>query len=296
MPYLIDPIALIAACALAAGPGGTTSCTAARSTGSSSLGITKPSAAVNGDALVAQLTVRSTGAITPPAGWSQIGTTAQDAAGPIEQAVFWHRVDGTEPTTLTFSWAGGNADASGGLVTYKGVDPFIGFDQGGSADDRDVERRHRRDRQPGRPRRDDLGGERDAAGRLRRRERRHRHPDRRPGPRPGVDRRLDRWRQGHRRLRGRRPGRGGRIGEQDCHVGHELTLGRAPLRPQERSRRRLRHGRGLLHDRVGLEDRVDADAHLHTGRRQHGERRCLVRRARRAGRRRRRRPRARPVT
>ena len=47
-----------------AGPGGTTSCTAATSTGSSSLGITKPSAAVAGDVLVAQLTVRSTGAIT----------------------------------------------------------------------------------------------------------------------------------------------------------------------------------------------------------------------------------------
>ena len=128
VPYLIDPIVLIAACGLAAGPGGTTSCTAATSTGSSSLGITKPSAAVNGDVMIAQLTVRSTGAITPPAGWTQIGTTAQDAGGPIEQAVFWHLVDGTEPGTITFSWAGGNADASGGLVTYKGVDPFVGYD------------------------------------------------------------------------------------------------------------------------------------------------------------------------
>ena len=133
VPYLIDPIALIAACALGAGPGGTTSCTAATSTGSGSLGITKPSAAVSGDAMVAQLTVRSTGAITAPAGWSQVGATAQDAGAPIEQALFWHRVDGTEPATITFSWAGGNADASGGIVTYKGVDPFIGFDQGGSA-------------------------------------------------------------------------------------------------------------------------------------------------------------------
>jgi hypothetical protein len=133
LPYLIDPIALIAACGLAAGPGGTTSCTAATSTGSSSLGITKPSAAAVGDLLVAQLTVRSTGAITAPAGWSQIGSTAQDATGPIEQAVYWHLVDGTEATPITFSWAGGNADASGGLVTYKGADPFIGFDQGGSA-------------------------------------------------------------------------------------------------------------------------------------------------------------------
>ena len=133
VPYLVDPIVVIAACALPVGPGGTTSCTAATSTGSSSLGIAKPSAAVAGDVMVAQLTVRSTGAVTAPAGWSQIGATAQDAAGPIEQAVFWHRVDGTEPATITFSWAGGNADASGGIVTYKGVDPFTGFDQGGSA-------------------------------------------------------------------------------------------------------------------------------------------------------------------
>ena len=128
VPYLIDPIALIAACGLAAGPGGTTSCTAATSTGSSSLGITKPSAAVAGDVMVAQLTVRSTGAITAPSGWSQIGTTAQDATAPIEQAVYWHLVDGTETTPITFSWAGGNADASGGIVTYKGVDPFVGID------------------------------------------------------------------------------------------------------------------------------------------------------------------------
>jgi len=133
LPYLIDPIAVIAACALPAGPGGTTSCTAATSTGSSSLGITKPSAAVKGDVMVAQLTVRSSGAITAPAGWSQVGSTAQDATGPVEQAVFWHLVDGTEPATITFSWAGGNADASGGIVTYSGVDPYLGIDQGGSA-------------------------------------------------------------------------------------------------------------------------------------------------------------------
>ena len=133
VPYLIDPIALIAACGLAAGPGGTTSCTAATSTGSSSLGITKPSAAVAGDVMVAQVTVRSTGAITAPSGWNQIGTTAQDTTSPIEQAVYWHLVDGTETTPITFTWAGGNADASGGIVTYKGVDPFNGIDQGGSA-------------------------------------------------------------------------------------------------------------------------------------------------------------------
>ena len=126
-PYLIDPIALIAACGLA-GAGGTTSCTAATSTGSSSLAITKPSGAAAGDVMTAQVTVRSTGAITPPAGWAQIGTTAQDAAGPIEQAVFWHLVDGTEASPITFTWAGGNADASGGIVIYKGADPFVGFD------------------------------------------------------------------------------------------------------------------------------------------------------------------------
>ncbi len=133
LPYLIDPTALIAACALPVGAGSTTSCTAATSTGTSSLGITKPSAAVAGDVMTAQVTVRSTGAISAPAGWSQIGSTAQDAAGPIEQAVFWHLVDGTEPGTITFTWAGGNADASGGIATYKGADPFTGFDQGGSA-------------------------------------------------------------------------------------------------------------------------------------------------------------------
>ncbi|HEY5059098.1 MAG TPA: Ig-like domain-containing protein [Gaiellaceae bacterium] len=129
MPYLIDPIALIAPCALP-GPGGTMSCTAATSTGSSSLGITEPSAAVSGDVMVAQLVIHSTGAIAAPSGWNQIGTTAQDAAAPIEQAVYWHRVDGSETSPITFSWAGGNADASGGIVTYKGVDPFVGFDQG----------------------------------------------------------------------------------------------------------------------------------------------------------------------
>jgi len=131
-PYLIDPIALIAACNLS-GAGGTTSCTAASSTGSSSLGITKPSGAVSGDVMLAQITVRSTGAISAPSGWSQIGSTVQDATGPIEQASFWHRVDGTEPGTITFSWSGGNADASGGIATYSGVDPFVGYDQGGSA-------------------------------------------------------------------------------------------------------------------------------------------------------------------
>ena len=219
VPYLIDPIALIAACALPAGPGGTTSCTAARSTGSSSLGITKPSAAVSGDTLVAQLTVRSTGAITPPAGWSQIGATAQDA---------------------------GRADRAGGLLASRRrhgvVDDhvLVGGRQrrrlrrarhvqgrrsvhrlrpGRKRHDLAGERRHRRDRQSGRPRRHDLGGERDASGRLRRRERRHRHADGGPGSRPRVDRRLDRWRRRSQRAsrtasrlrparRGTRPPRG----------------------------------------------------------------------------------------
>ena len=63
VPYLIDPIALIAACG--SRPAGRhDELHRATSTGSSSLGITKPSAAVAGDVMVAQLTVRSTGAIT----------------------------------------------------------------------------------------------------------------------------------------------------------------------------------------------------------------------------------------
>ena len=194
VPYLIDPIALIAACALPAGPGGTTSCTAARSTGSSSLGIAKPSAAVSGDALVAQLTVRSTGAITPPAGWTQIGTTAQDAAGPIEQAVFWHRVDGTEPSpSRSRGRAATPTRRAGSSRTRASIRS--------SASTRAEARRPRcraaapprwatRPASPSRPRRQTRCCRPPTASRTA-----SPYADRRPGARPGVDRPLHRWRE-----------------------------------------------------------------------------------------------------
>ena len=122
--------------------------------------------------------------------------------------------------------------------------------------DLDVERRHRRDRQPRRPRHHDLGRERDAAGRLRRRERRHRHADRRPGPRPRVDRLLhrrrrrsqpasptaSRQRQARRATRPRRGSRAHSGSRTSSRSRTKRPTAREPSRPPSRPRRPRRPG------------------------------------------------------
>ena len=201
---------------------------------------------------------------------------------PIEQAVFWHLVDGTESSPLTFSWAGGNADASGGLVTYKGVDPFIGFDQGGSAATSMASGGHRRNRQPGRPRGHDHGGERDAAGRLRRRERRHRHADRRarvscasgPSPRPAATKVTAGFADGVQAAAGASGNKTATWVTSSLWVAHLFAL-----------KNEAADGSGTVAASFttasASQSGTDADADLHAGRREHGERRRLGRRSRR---------------
>ena len=134
LPYLIDPIALIAACGLAAGPGRHDELHRDRA---------RPLVESRDHEAVGRgCRRRARRAADRPLdrrdhAADRLEPDRHDGAGRhrhrSSRRSYWHLVDGTEGSPFTFSWTGGNADASGGIVTYKGVDPFIGLDQGGSA-------------------------------------------------------------------------------------------------------------------------------------------------------------------
>ena len=109
LPYVIDP---------AIGPAATTT---AFDTGSP-LVLTRPGNA--GDLLLAQITVRSTGAITAPAGWNLIGTATGTA---IKQSTYWKFATGSEaPAALTWSWPSGHG--AGSIVAYANAHPVSPID------------------------------------------------------------------------------------------------------------------------------------------------------------------------
>ena len=109
LPYVIDP---------AIGPAATTT---AFGTGSP-LVLTRPGSA--GDLLLAQITVRSTGAITAPAGWNLIGTATGTA---IKQSTYWRFATGSEaPAALTWSWPSGHG--AGSIVAYANAHPVSPID------------------------------------------------------------------------------------------------------------------------------------------------------------------------
>ena len=61
---------------------------AAANTGGSSLVLAKPTGTVDGDVLLAAVTVRGTPTITPPAGWTLVRIDTRATA--MRQAVFVH--------------------------------------------------------------------------------------------------------------------------------------------------------------------------------------------------------------
>src|SRR5689334_15951423 len=119
--YIIDPIALVAAC-----PGG--GCSSSTTSNGTTLTLTRPASVVTGNLMVTQVLVRSNAAITAPAGWSTIGSL-QTSGASLEQRIYYKvaTAGDTAGTTYQWSWAGG-VDAGGGILAYSGFDATSPFD------------------------------------------------------------------------------------------------------------------------------------------------------------------------
>ncbi|MGE5690197.1 MAG: OmpL47-type beta-barrel domain-containing protein [Pseudomonadota bacterium] len=102
LPYVIDP-------AITANGSNT-------AVASSPLTVARPGAV--GDLLIAQILIRGTGTITPPAGWTLLQNTVQGTS--IRQAVYWKLATGSESTQ--WSWTGGT-NGAGIILAYANPHP-----------------------------------------------------------------------------------------------------------------------------------------------------------------------------
>lgn len=97
--------------------------------GSSSLGIAKPTGVVEGGVMVATVTAAGTGAITTPSGW----TVIKSVAGTALRQVTYYKVAGASEAA-SYSWSlGSSRAASGGIVDYSGVNQTVPVDANASA-------------------------------------------------------------------------------------------------------------------------------------------------------------------
>ena len=92
--------------------------------GSTTITINKPAGVVEGDFLVAQVSIGATTAasITAPTGWTSVAASNGNGNA-IGTAVFRKFAGASEPTSYTFGGIGLTAAASGGISAYTGVDP-----------------------------------------------------------------------------------------------------------------------------------------------------------------------------
>ena len=105
-------------------------------TKTTTLVLPRPSGTVSGDVLLASVALRSTTAITAPAGWTLVRVDPR--ATIFRQAVYVHVAGGAEPASYTWTFASARP-AVGTIAAYSGVDsanPIVahsGIDSAGSA-------------------------------------------------------------------------------------------------------------------------------------------------------------------
>jgi hypothetical protein len=80
--------------------------------------IVKPTGTASGDMMLAALTVSGTVAITPPAGWSQVVSTANGTA--LTQTTFTKIAGASEPASYSWTLAAARP-TSGAIVVYRGA-------------------------------------------------------------------------------------------------------------------------------------------------------------------------------
>lgn len=82
--------------------------------GSADVVISKPSGTVSGDLLVALISIRDYTSITPPAGWTLIGSVVTNPL--TTDAAYWKAAGGSEPSTYTWSITVSTSDRACGAI------------------------------------------------------------------------------------------------------------------------------------------------------------------------------------
>jgi hypothetical protein len=86
-----------------------------------SLAITRPTNARNGDVLVAYLSKDDNNAITGPAGWTQINQTNTGSSNPFSSGAWYRIITNISAEPASYSWTGDNEQWSGGIMVLRGV-------------------------------------------------------------------------------------------------------------------------------------------------------------------------------
>jgi hypothetical protein len=115
LPYVIDPIALVAAC-----PGG--GCANSTTTNGTSVTVTRPASVATGSLMLAQVTLRNNDAITAPAGWTTTGNLRTSGAT-LEQRIYYRIATAADTAATTYQWSWTtSSDGAAAILAYSGTD------------------------------------------------------------------------------------------------------------------------------------------------------------------------------
>jgi hypothetical protein len=97
------------------------SASAGAASGTLTLTVNKPTGTVNGDVMIAAITVRPSGAaITAPAGWTLIRETSQASGTSSKQSTYYKTAGGSEPSNYSWSLSSSTGSA-GGIATFYNI-------------------------------------------------------------------------------------------------------------------------------------------------------------------------------
>jgi hypothetical protein len=97
------------------------SASAGATSGTLSLSIGKPTGTINGDVMIAAITVRPyTASITAPSGWTLIRQTNQTSGTSSTQATYWKAAGSSEPSSYSFTFSASTGSA-GGIATFYNI-------------------------------------------------------------------------------------------------------------------------------------------------------------------------------
>src|SRR5947207_6063801 len=121
-PYVIDPIALVAAC-----PGG--GCSSATTSSGLAVTVPRPASVATGNLMIAHVTLRNNDTITAPAGWTPIGNLRTNGAT-LQQRIYYRVATAadTAASTYAWTWAPTTSDGAAAILAYSGVDATNPFD------------------------------------------------------------------------------------------------------------------------------------------------------------------------
>src|SRR5580765_8130522 len=115
LPYVIDPIALVAAC-----PGG--GCANSTTTNGTSVTVTRPASVATGSLMLAQVTLRNNDTITAPAGWTTTGNLRTSGAS-LQQRIYYRVATAADTAGTTYQWSWTtSSDGAAAILAYSGTD------------------------------------------------------------------------------------------------------------------------------------------------------------------------------